>query len=72
MGRAVGILWVLGLKGLVGAAVALFLSVPLSFVLLARQRNAMAGNLHDRIMSRQEKTDSLDAQLSGEDEDPKL
>ena len=51
---------------------ALFLSVPLSFVLLARQRNAMAGNLHERIMSRQEKTDALDAQLAGEDEDPKL
>jgi hypothetical protein len=60
-----GLLWLFGLRGLVGAAIALVLSVPLSYVLLGRQRRAMAGELHDRMMSRQAKTDAFDAELSG-------
>jgi hypothetical protein len=61
-----GLLWVFGLRGLIGAAVALLLSIPLSYVLLRRQRDAMAGQLHQRFVGREQKTADLDAALGGE------
>jgi hypothetical protein len=60
-----GLLWVFGLGGLIGAAVALILSVPLSYVLLARPRQAMTAAMLDRLTLRQERTADLDEQLSG-------
>ena len=63
-----GVLWLSGLRGLLGAAVALALSVPLSFVLLARPRNAMAEEMHRRLTEREDRTRDLDARLGGDDD----
>ena len=69
LGVLFGLLWLFGLGGLVGAAVAVVLSVPLSFVLLARPRNAMTEAMMQRLTVRQERTARLDEKLSGvEDE----
>ncbi|HTZ43745.1 MAG TPA: DUF4229 domain-containing protein [Jatrophihabitans sp.] len=62
-----GLLWLARVPGLLAALIALLLSVPLSFVLLRRQRARMAANLEQRITARQAKTHDLDARLSGED-----
>lgn len=59
-----GLLWLFGVRSLLGAALALVLSVPLSYVILIRPRAALAAALHDRFVIRQERTDALDAQLS--------
>lgn len=61
-----GLLWLFGVRSLLGAALALILSVPLSYVILVRPRAALAAALHDRFVIRQERTDALDAQLSEE------
>ncbi len=61
-----GVVYLLGLSGLVGAFVALVLSVPLSYALFGKQRRALAASLHDRMTVRQERTDELDSQLAGE------
>jgi hypothetical protein len=65
-----GLLWLFGLGGLIGAAVAVVLSVPLSFVLLARPRNAMTAAMMERLNVRQERTARLDEKLSGVDDEP--
>ena len=61
-----GLLWVSGVRGLLGAAVALVLSVPLSYVILARPRARLTEALHDRLMGRRQRTEAFDAQLSGD------
>jgi hypothetical protein len=63
-----GLLWLFGLGGLIGAAVALVLSVPLSYVFLARPRMAMTGAMMERLNVRQERTADLDEKLAGGDE----
>jgi hypothetical protein len=63
-----GLLWLFGLGGLIGAAVALLLSIPLSFVLLARPRAAMTASMMERLNVRQERTAALDDELSGGEE----
>ena len=60
-----GLLWLFGLGGLIGAAVALVLSVPLSYVFLARPRMAMTAAMMERLNVRQERTAELDQKLSG-------
>jgi hypothetical protein len=60
-----GLLWLFGLGGLIGAAVALVLSVPLSYVFLARPRTAMTAAMMERLNVRQERTADLDRDLSG-------
>lgn len=40
-----GLLWLVGVRDLLGAALALVLSVPLSYALLARPRAALAAAL---------------------------
>lgn len=64
------LLWLARVPGLLAALIALVLSVPLSFVLLRRQRAKVADNLEQRILARQAKQHQLDARLSGEDEQP--
>ncbi|MEP6851133.1 MAG: DUF4229 domain-containing protein [bacterium] len=59
------ILWVSGLVGLLAAAIALALSVPLSYVLLARPREALAEEMRLRVTERQARGHSLDADLAG-------
>lgn len=58
-----GIVVLLGLHGLFAALVALVLSVPLSFVLLARPRAAFARQLEARVDSRRTARADLDAKL---------
>jgi O-antigen ligase len=62
-----GLLWLVGVKGFLGAIIALALSVPLSFVLLARPRQAFAAVLEQRVEARKQRQADLDAELSGDD-----
>jgi O-antigen ligase len=63
-----GLLWLVGVKGFLGAVIALVLSVPLSFVLLARPRQAFARVLEQRVEARRQRQADLDAKLQGDDE----
>lgn len=62
-----GLLWLVGVKGFLGAIIALVLSVPLSFVLLAKPRHRFAAVLEQRIEARKQRQHDLDAKLSGND-----
>ncbi len=48
------VLWLVGLGGLLGAAVALVLSVPLSYLLLRRQREEVTAALQRRSQAKAE------------------
>lgn len=65
-----GLLWLVGVRGFLGAILALALSVPLSFVLLARPRAAFAAVLEQRINARRQRQADLDARLGGDDHAP--
>ena len=58
-----GIVVLLGLHGLLGALVALLLSVPLSFVLLAKPRAMFVQQLQRRVDARNSARAELDAEL---------
>jgi hypothetical protein len=58
-----GIVLLLGLRGLFAAFVALVLSVPLSFVLLAKPRAAFARQIEARVEARRVERAKLDAEL---------
>lgn len=58
-----GVLALLGLGSLVAALLALVLSVPLSFVLLARPRRRFAANLEARVAAQRARRAALDAEL---------
>jgi O-antigen ligase len=62
-----GVLLLIGLGGFLAAALALVLSVPLSFVLLARPRAALARSVEARVESRRARRSDLDARLQGDD-----
>ena len=62
-----GLLWLVGVKGFLGAVIALALSVPLSFVLLAKPRQAFAAVLAQRVDARKQRQAELDAELQGDD-----
>jgi uncharacterized protein DUF4229 len=62
-----GLLLLVGLHGLLAAALALVLSVPLSLVLLARPRAAFTRQLELRVEARRAERAQLDSQL---DPDP--
>jgi O-antigen ligase len=64
-----GILLLAGLGGLVAAAVALFLSIPLSFVLLAVPRQRFAAQIEARVDAHREQRQRLDADLDPEPHD---
>jgi Protein of unknown function (DUF4229) len=64
------VLWLARVPGLLAALIALVLSVPLSYVLLRRQRAKMAANLEQRIVARRAQERQFDARLSGEDRPP--
>lgn len=63
------ILLVLGVGGLLAAGVALVLSMPLSYVLLARPRARLAGDIEARINAHREARTALDDQLDPDRED---
>jgi O-antigen ligase len=58
-----GVLALCGVRGLIGAAVALVISVPLSFVLLAKPRQRFAEQLEARVAARRTGRAQLDAEL---------
>jgi Protein of unknown function (DUF4229) len=62
-----GIVVLLGVHGLFAALLALVLSVPLSFVLLARPRAAFARQLEARVDARRAARVELDAKLDEKD-----
>ncbi len=65
-----GLLLVAGLEGLFAALIALALSVPLSFVLLAKPRARVAENLEARVAAQRAARAELNAKLDPEpDED---
>jgi len=63
-----GLLALAGLGGLFAAALALVLSVPLAWVLLAKPRQRFAANIEQRVNARKQHRADLDAELSGSDE----
>jgi hypothetical protein len=58
-----GIVVLLGVHGLLGALVALVLSVPLSYVLLARPRARFAAILQARLEAQRARRADLDVEL---------
>jgi hypothetical protein len=63
-----GLLYVAGLSGLIGGFIAVVLSVPLSYVLLARPRARLAATVEQRITAQRAERARLDEKLAGEDE----
>jgi O-antigen ligase len=63
-----GVLYLAGLSGLFAALLAVVLSVPLSFVLLAKPRAAFARSIEQRAAYRQDRKAAFDAELDGADE----
>src|SRR2546430_17339865 len=63
-----GLLWLVGVKGFLGAVIALGLSVPLSFVLLAKPRAAFAIILEHPVDAPPAPQAELDAKLPGRDD----
>lgn len=63
------ILWLLGVGGLLGAVIAVVLSIPLSLVLLARPRAALAKTIEQRVVARRARADALDRELQGDEPD---
>ena len=61
-----GLLWLFEVRGFFGAVVALALTVPLSYVLLARPRAAMVQSINQLRERRTARTDALDEQLQGQ------
>jgi Protein of unknown function (DUF4229) len=64
------LLWLVGVGWLFAAAFAVVLSVPLSWFLLSRPRQAFAANIEQRVNARFDRKAELDARLDGDDEQP--
>ena len=64
-----GLLWVARVPGLLAGAIAVVLSIPLSYILLNKQRARLAANLEARVAARQAQRHNLNAQLAGEEPD---
>jgi hypothetical protein len=64
-----GLLWLVRVPGFLAAVISLALSIPLSFVLLRKQRDRMARNLELRVEARRSKQHELDEKLAGEQPD---
>jgi O-antigen ligase len=63
-----GIVYLLGVHGLLGPLIALVLSVPLSFVLLAKPRALFVQQLERRMEARKAARADLDTQLDPDQE----
>ncbi len=64
-----GILWLVGVSGLLAAMIALVLTLPLSYVLLAKPRALLAANIEQRMNAHRSRSEELSARLNGDDED---
>ena len=60
-----GLLWAARVPGLLAATIALVLSIPLSYILLRKQRARLAANLEARVNARHAQREELDAKLAG-------
>jgi len=60
---------VAGLGALIAAVIAAVVSIPLSYVLLARPRAKFAATIEQRLEAARAERAALDQQLSGDDED---
>lgn len=65
-----GLLVLIGLHGFLAPVVALVLSVPLSYVLLAKPRANFTRQLEARLVARQQHREELDARLDPESNTP--
>lgn len=63
------ILWLLGVGGLLGVALAIVLSMPLSYVLLAKPRAALSRTIEQRIEFRRARDARLSQELQGDPTD---
>jgi hypothetical protein len=66
-GAVWGALWLVNVRGMLGLLIAVLLSVPLSFVLLARPRAALAASLETRVAERKVREEQLRRRLDGTD-----
>ncbi len=62
-----GLLYLARVPNLLAATIALVLSIPLSYILLRKQRARLAANLEARVAARQARSHDRDAKLAGED-----
>ena len=65
-----GLLYAVGLRGFLLAASAVLLSLPVSYLLLARQRHAFAADIERRVGERRARRADLRAKLRGDDAPP--
>lgn len=65
-GAVWGVLWLVNVRGMLALLFAVLLSVPLSFVLLARPRAALAASLEQRVSQRKVREDDLRHRLAGD------
>jgi predicted permease len=63
-----GLLYLLGLRGFLLAMVALLVSLPVSYLLLRRQREAFGADVERRLAARRARRTELRAKLRGDDE----
>ena len=62
------VLYLVGLRGFLLVAAALLLSLPASYVLLARQRAAMTQEVEHGVAERRARREDLRARLRGDDD----
>jgi hypothetical protein len=62
-----GLLWLVGVPAFLAAVLGLFLSVPLSYVLLAKPRAAVAETVEARLSARRARSEDLSSRLKGDD-----
>ena len=62
-----GLLYLVGLRSYLLVAVAILLSLPVAYVVLARQREAFTTEVERRVESRRTRRTNLRAQLRGDD-----
>jgi hypothetical protein len=60
-----GLLYLCGLGGFLSAIIALLLSLPLSYVLLARPRALLSATIEQRLQARAVRRSELDSELDG-------
>lgn len=63
-----GVLWLIGVRGLLGAFVAAVISIPLSFVLLARPRQFFAARVEQNLRQKADSRERRVAELEPRDE----
>lgn len=61
------VLALFGLRGFLLAALAVVISLPASYLLLARQRSALAADVERRLADRRDRRADLRSQLRGDD-----